>query len=279
MKFQSGMLIIAIAVGSGAVAVAQDARKTFEVASVKRNMSGANQATVQVLPNGVNIINQPFRTILQLAYEINQPFRIVGGPSWITTDRFDIVAKTATEVPSGELRPMLQALLVERFNLVARKEKRPFPAYALVLARKDGTLGPQLKQSTVECAAPPGGRGGPEVKPSPTAVACGPRPGGGPGRVWLVGTPLPQMAVILALTLGQTVIDKTGLTGRFDVDLSFAPDPARQPAGVEIDPASPVFARPSLFTAVEEQLGLKLEPYKEDLEALIVERVDPLKEN
>jgi uncharacterized protein (TIGR03435 family) len=274
-------MVILAAFALGAVVLqAQDAGKTFEVASVKRNTSDlrTTPASVQVLPNGVNMINQPLRTIIQLAYVINQPFRVVGGPSWITTERFDIMARAATDVPSGELRPMLQALLVERFNLVARREMRPFPAYALVLARKDGTFGPQLKQSTVECAAPPGGRGAdPDVKSSSSAVVCGPRNAGGPGRVSIVGAPLNQFALVVALMLGQTVIDKTGLTGRFDVELLFAPDPTRQPPGVELDPA--VLARPSMFTAVEEQLGLKLEPYKEELDALVIESVEQPKEN
>ena len=267
-----------VAIGCGTAILGQDTRQTFEVASVKRNVS-ENPASIQVLPNGVNVINQPLRVILQAAYEINQ-FRILGGPNWIHTDRFDIVARTATPVPSGELRPMLRALVVERFNLVARIEKRPFPAYAMVLARNDGTLGPQLTLSTVECAPPPGARGANvDPKPSPQAVACGPRPGGGFGRVWLVATPLPQLAAILGLTLGETVLDKTGLTGRYDVELSFAPDPARLPAGVELDRDAPEFARPSLFTAVEEQLGLKLEPYKEELDALVIESVEQPKEN
>ena len=271
-------VVSTVAVGCGTAILAQDTRQTFEVASVKRNVS-QNPASIQVLPNGVNVINQPLRVILQAAYEINQ-FRIVGGPNWIHTDRFDIVARTATPVPSGELRPMLQTLVVERFNLVARKEKRPFPAYAMVLARKNATLGPQLTLSTVECGPPPGARGANvDRKPSAQAVACGPRPGGGFGRVWLVGTPLPQLAAILGLTLGQTVLDKTGLTGRYDVDLSFAPDPARLPAGVELDRNAPEFARPSLFTAVEEQLGLKLEPFKEELDALVIESVEQPKEH
>lgn len=262
-------------------APAQEPGLRFEVASVKRNTSGTNRTAVQVLPNGVNLINQPLRTILQLAYEINQPFRVVGGPDWIDGVRFDIIARAATEVPSGELRPMLRALLEERFNLATRKDMRPFPAYALVLARRDGQLGPQLQAFTGECAAAPsaGGAGRATANPVSQAVPCGPRPGGDLGRVWLVGTPLPQLAVILALTLGQTVLDKTGLTGRYDVDLSFAPDPTRLPAGVQLESTSPLFARPSLFSALEEQLGLKLEPYKEDLEVLVIDRVEPPMEN
>ncbi len=157
------------------------------------------------------------------------------------------VSAAGPAVPQAQPRPIPQALLADRFNLAVHAESPALPAYALVLARDDGYLGDQLRPSSVECARPAqaaaGNAGG------PGAVLCGPWPGG-PGTLSLVGSPISQLASLLALMPQRAVIDKTGQPGRSDVELSYAPP---VPA-----PGDAILA-PSLFTALQEPRGLKLE--------------------
>jgi uncharacterized protein (TIGR03435 family) len=247
----------------------------FEVASVKPNRSGTTQANAGLQPNGVNLINLPLRGVIQLAYGVAQPSKLVGAPDWTVRERFDIVARAAGTTSAEEIRFMLQNLLADRFKLVVRREKRPLDAYALVLARKDGKLGEHMRVSTSGCSLPPTAPGGRIATPSNPAPSpmCGPRPGG-PGRLILEGSPIGQLANLLAPAAGRTVVDKTGLTGRYDVDLSFAPE--RQLPGPANDGAAvaPDANAPSLFTALQEQLGLKLESSQEPEEVLVIERVE-----
>jgi len=267
------LILIAAAFGAAAAPAAQDAATSgFEVASVKRNTSGTNQVTAQVLPNGVNLINLQLRAIVGIAYGVNQQSGLAG-PEWMNTARFDIVARTASEVPSGELRGMLQALLAERFHLAAHTETRPQITSALVLARSDGRLGPQLIPSTVDCAAPRAGGPGDSAVDATRQAACGPRPGG-LGRIILVGSPVSGLASLLAVGLRQTVRDKTGLTGSYDIDLSFLPE--QVPASV-LEPA--MLDRPTLVTALQEQLGLKLESHQENVDVLVIDRIEQPTEN
>jgi uncharacterized protein (TIGR03435 family) len=264
------VLIVVLAVLFLARALhAQDVPPTFDVASVKANRSGGTQASAQLLPDGVNFINLQLRAIIQLAYGVTQASRVVDGPGWIQTERFDIVAKAGAAVPGERVRTMLQALLAERFGLVVRRDSRQLPALTLVRARADGPLGPQLKPFAGECANQPGARGAAAPQPSAEAVICGPRPGG-PGRLILAGSPISQLASLLGLVLMQTIVDQTGLAGRYDLELTYVP---------EIQPGADTLDRPSVFTALEEQLGLKLESRQDPVEVLVIERVSRPTEN
>jgi uncharacterized protein (TIGR03435 family) len=252
---------------------------SFEVASIKPNKSGTTVANASLQPNGVNLLNLPLRGIIQLAYGINQPSKLVGAPDWLAGERYDIVARASGTVTGDEVRLMLQNLLTDRFKLIASRETRSQDVYVLALARKEGTLGDHLRASTSSCAPPVAASGGgtagqPQTTASPTPP-CGPRPGGS-GRLILEGSPMSLFTSLLALVVGRTIIDETGLTGRYDIDLSFAPE--RQllggPADGAIDPNAP-----SLFTAVQEQLGLKLESVRRSDEVLVIERVERPTEN
>ena len=266
------VLVVAIEVGvfTQTPAPGSSGGAAFDVVSIKRNPSGSTEQSVNVTPTGVTFINFALRPIIQLAYGIPQASRLIGMPDWVN-DRYDVIARTKTAVSPATIvamRPMLQAMLVDRFKLSARLEQRELPAYALVLARADGRLGPQLKRSTVVCA----GRGAPsseaQAAVAPTAVPCGPRPGG-PGRFIFVGSPMSLFASVLALPMGRTVVDRTGLEGLYDLDVTFAP------AG----PGAGQSDAPSLFTALQEQLGLKLDPENELVEVLVVERIERPTEN
>ena len=154
---------LALTVAMSATALMAQAPAAFEVASVKPNKSGTTQANIGMPPNGVNFVNLPLRGIIQLAFGINQPSKLVGVPDWAVTERYDITARAAGPITQDERRLMLQALLADRFKLVARLEKREVSILALMLARNDGKLGKNLVEST-GCVPP--GRGAAKEAPA-----------------------------------------------------------------------------------------------------------------
>jgi uncharacterized protein (TIGR03435 family) len=264
----------------------------FEVASIKPNHSGDGRVMMQQQPGGrFTATNIPLRLLIRNAYQL-QDFQIVGAPSWINSERYDIVAKaedgTPPETPSldrtgpNRIQLMIRSLLAERFQLVAHDETRELPIYALVVARSDGKLGPDLKKSEVDCNAVfAAGRG--RGMPPPPAPESGERPQCGirigMGNLAMGGAPLPQFANSLAMFVGRTVQDKTGLAGNYDVTLTWTPDqmPQRPPGAPEPPPADP--NGPSIFTALQEQLGLKLDSQKGPVSVLVIDRVERPKEN
>jgi uncharacterized protein (TIGR03435 family) len=244
---------------------------SFEVASVKPNKSGTTQANIGMPPNGVNLVNIPLRGIIQLSFGINQPSKLAGVPDWAITERYDINARAAGPVTQEERRLMLQTLLKDRFKLVARWEKREVSVLALMLARNDGKLGKNLVESK-GCVAP-GSAAAKEAAPAGTQTpTCGPKTGGA-GRLILVGTSMPQFTSLLALMLGRTIADKTGLTGSYDIDLTFTPEQPI-PEGVNIPGPAADPGAPSIYTAVREQLGLKLESQRDQEEVLVIDHVE-----
>jgi uncharacterized protein (TIGR03435 family) len=255
---------------------AQTTSPTFEVASVKPNKSGTTQANIGTPPNGVNIVNLPLRGIIQLFFQINQPSKVIGIPDWTITERFDINARAAGPITADERRLMMQALLADRFRLVARREKRELTVLALMLNRNDGKLGPNLTESK-GCIQPGNTAAQAETPAGTQQPTCGPKTGGA-GRLLLVGVPMQQFTSLLALVLGRTVVDKTGLNGRYDIDLNYAPE-RQLPPGVEIPgtPADPNGA--SIFTAMREQLGLKLEQQRDQEEVLVIDHIERPSEN
>src|SRR4051812_10100393 len=162
---------------------------TFEVASVKANKSGDNRIGIGFAPGGrFRATNVPLREVISAAYGTPQPlaaFQITGGPKWIESDRFDIVAKAPGDPQPGPNGPpaamfaMLRNMLAERFQLRVHRETKEVPIYALVLARADGKLGPQLRPAATDCAAlmaAARGRGAPPPPPAPgERIPCGMR--------------------------------------------------------------------------------------------------------
>ena len=267
----AGSVAVSVALSIVTLNVSAQAPATFEVASVKANKSGASQVTVN-WQGGVTMLNVPLRAIVQFAYGINTPSRIIGHPDWTNVERFDILAKPAAEGATVEqMRPMLQALLADRFKMVAKLEKRELQSYALVKARANGPLGPNLKPSTAKCTGGGVLTPAPAGASNPDAVPCGVRPAGA-GRIQLVGIPLGQLAPLVSLVVGRPVVDKTGITGLYDIELRFAPG-----AAIGSDLANP--DAPSVFTALEEQLGLKLDAERETVEVLVITSIDRPSEN
>jgi uncharacterized protein (TIGR03435 family) len=286
-----GIALIAGALTAAAVLAqtpSSSERPKFEVASVRENTSGDGNGGFAIQPGGrASATNAPLTMIIRSAYRL-QEFQLVGLPDWALTARYDITAKADREfpppVPGGELSPaqlMFQSLLEDRFKLTIHRETRELPMYALVVARSDGTLGPQLKTSTLDCAAINAARrSGPPAPRQPGAPpVCSIRIGFGQ----LIGTGFPLMSLASGLVqfVHRSVVDRTGLTGEFDFDLKFTPDqlpprpagtPADQPFrmnGLEIDPNGP-----SIFTALQEQLGLKLQSTRGPVEVLVVDHVE-----
>jgi len=186
--------------------------------------------------------------------------RLSGGPPWINTERYDIVGLAPGVTDSDGITPRLQSLLAERFKLAAHMEKKEVPVYWLVQAGKDGRLGPKLHRSTVDCAvlAPP-----PVCRIELTSVS-----------LVTGGSPMIAFVNVLSQLTQRIVIDHTGLTGVFEADLRWTPDdrPAvvltLAPGGAEIPPGYDS-NEPSLTTALQQQLGLKLENRKELVEMLV----------
>ena len=229
-------------------------------------------------------VNAPLRQLILFAYQI-QNYQLVGAPDWIGNARYDIVAKFAGDAPpvapgSGADHMMLatRTLLAERFNLKVHRETRELDIYALVMARPGGTPGPALRPASGDCSpeafaarrgAPPPSAGG------PPPIVCGIQ--GAPGRIRFGGYPLTLFTNSLSNNVGRAVVDRTGLTGNWDFELTFAappPPPGALPPGVAPPPADP--DAPDLFTALQEQLGLKLESTKGPVEVLVVDAIQEL---
>lgn len=220
--------------------------------------------------NRFNCTGVTLRTLVRLAFPATDgnvlPIsQILGGPDWIKTAQFNIQAETApgTTVTPAEVPPFLRALLEDRFTLKAHTELRSFPAYALVIARNDRRLGSKLRPSTTDCFPPP------RDMPAPAALA-GRRCFSGTFRLGTINAPNITMDA-LARNLTQyggadrdnrIVVDRTGLGGKYEIDLRWAAD-LTQPSD-----------DPPLVTAIQEQLGLKLEPRTEQLPAIVIDHVE-----
>ena len=260
---------------------------TFEVASIKRNNSGDGNMTRGMQPGGrLTFVNVPVRQLIVTAYQV-QPYQISGGPSWLTSDRFDVIAKAENNATPDQTNLMLRSLLADRFKLVVHTEQREMPVYSLVKARPDGKLGEKLRPAAVDCGAMGRGRGAPP--PAPPAAAPGAAPAAqgplmgcrtmiGPGRIQIGGLPIAQFATLLGNQLGRPVIDKTGLSGGYDIELAFMPEGGRggpvgapPPGAPPLPPIDP--DAPSLFTAVQEQLGLKLESERGPVDVIVIDSI------
>jgi uncharacterized protein (TIGR03435 family) len=194
------------------------------------------------------------RTLLRIAYRM-QDYQVVGAPAWFSTKRYDIAAKVE-DTPAPSQQVFLRALLHHRFNLVVHHQTRELPRFALVTARNDGRPGPQLVKSDFDCAAY---AASPHPLPEPGRTpVCATNIG--PGRLLGKSIPMTQLATSLAPFVNRFTVDQTGLAGVFDVELSLTPDQTQPDA-----------ALPSIFTALQEQLGLKLVSDKGPVEVMVVD--------
>jgi uncharacterized protein (TIGR03435 family) len=262
----------------------------FDVASVKPSGSELSPSSVKftVLQGGRLVITGvPLRAIVQVAYQVPD-YQVIGGPDWIRTARFDIMATSegmpVLRFPPGldtlghPVYPMLRALLEERFRLAVHHEARNLPMYALVLARPDGALGPQLRHGTTDCTTVNAARGtasqGPPVVTPNGAPQCGMVGSAGPGGIRLMGDAQSMPVLISALSgyAGRPVLDRTGLTGLFSFTLEFGLDQQPPPGPQQPDALSR--DSPSFLTAVQEQLGLRLESRSGPVDVVVIDHVE-----
>lgn len=268
VTFTTGLAVLAQSAAAperGAAQAAPEApqRPTFEVAAVKLNRSESRNGGIRWLGDRFTVTNMRVKDLIAFAYGLKD-FQVSGGPSWIGSGGYDIDAKAGDsliKLPDRErraqMRLMLQSLLADRFKLVLRKETRTFPIYRLVV----GKNGSKLNVATVQ---------------GPFSV--------GNGLIAGRGITTATLAELLSSKLERNVVDETHLPGRYDISLRWSPDNGAAPSAAptsapQADALQPNTAAGSIFTAVQEQLGLKLESAKEPIETLVVVQIERPSEN
>jgi uncharacterized protein (TIGR03435 family) len=304
-------MVVALSIGR-AIVFAQStppAAPSFEVASVKPsdpNAAGLFGSVPSMRPqgrSGLAVSNMPLRLLIRMAYGV-QDFQIIGGPTWQMSNKFDITAKAPEGTTQGmqELVPMMKTLLADRFKLRTHTETRELPTYALVVARSDGTLGSAMKPSTSDCSnaaaeaqkrAEALTQGGPAAiaallpKPGET-VKCALMPAIDPANpaagfgLRADGQPISALTQMLTQVTSRRVIDRTGLTGLYDWELRFDPQVflALLPQlGIDLPAIGananlPASDSPALLTALQEQLGLKLDSQRGPVEVLVIDSAE-----
>jgi uncharacterized protein (TIGR03435 family) len=254
----------------------------FEVASIKLDKSAPPRHIVRPLPGGLHTENASVRMLMLNAYGV-QSFQIVGGPAWIESEGYNIDAKAEGSASQRQVFLMLQSLLEDRFHLKVHRETKELPAYALAPA-KGGIKLPAPKEG--DCVSPnpsasdwAGGRL-PPPGADPASLPCGSvkvilQPSG--ARLQGAKAPMTEFIRMLSMVLGAPVIDKTGFTEPFDVRLDFLPDETT--GALPPPPAPPDDPNPTILTAIQEQLGLKLESTKGPVEVLVIDRLERPAEN
>jgi len=258
---------------------------SFEVASIKPNHSGERRFFVSWQPGRFNATGMTLKFLITLAYDVKD-FQVLGGPGWVNSERYDIdakepdsIAQELDKLPREQRQPladsMLQSLLADRFQLKLTRGTKDMPAYALVVA-KSGSKLQEAKPVDTQPEAPSGPGGHPH----------GPMMRMGRGEINGQGVELSFLASVLSQQLGRTVLDKTGLTGNYDLALKWTPEQGEgmmmggPGGGPPPDGAPPVDASgPSIFTALQEQLGLNLEATKAPAEVLTIDHVERPSEN
>jgi uncharacterized protein (TIGR03435 family) len=268
-----GLLMSEAVVGAGQ---ARTDHPSFEVVSVRANTSGSLGGFRGLKGRTYTATNQALRSVIADAYGLPVA-RVLGGPEWIGAasvdvrfiggERYDLVATLPETAGRADLSAMLRLMLAERFGLAARIEMRDAPIYTLLLARADGRLGEQLRPVSIDCEAEEVGADVVSSAIADRQRQCATEIGGTlVGR----GQRVSSLARMLSLFADRPVVDRTGLSGGFDFDLSFpelATPADRRGGGPGSDSGGAIFA------AVREQLGLRLEPARGPLEFLVIDAV------
>lgn len=224
--------------------------QSFDVVSIKPTPPSVRSIAIETTPGRFLAKGATLSFLIQYGYGL-QAFEITGGPSWIESDRFEIEGKFDGEDTPTRMIPMLRGVLADRFKLKFHRESRQLPVYELVVAKS----GPKLQ-------APGPKTMGREPKFAPSA-----------GRLVASNQTMPALATVLTRTLSRRVLDKTGLKDHYDFVLQWTPDenqtPPLRPSATATDPNGP-----SIFTALQEQLGLRLESSRGPVEVLVIDHVE-----
>jgi uncharacterized protein (TIGR03435 family) len=251
LSFTRAFLLVAFL---GVVSMpSREQQLSFEAASIHPNNSGSRSSSTSINRSGrFTATNITVKTLMIVAYKL-QEYQIIGGPAWMDSDRFDITAKAEDKANAEQVAEMVKNLLSERFQLKLHHDNRELPVYALLV----GKNGSKLKASI-----------GGDNHNSNTLR----------GKITGSNIPLETFAVLLSNQLDRLVVDTTELTGYFDLQLEWSPDASRPSAdaggGAATEPSGP-----SIFTAVQEQLGLRLEATKAPVDALIIDSLERPSEN
>jgi len=263
------MRSLAVALLLSATVLAQT-EPTFDVASLKRNTSLNEYGGGGPRPGGrYRLTNMAARSMISVAWNIPIS-RVLGGAGWVAVDRFDLDATMKESATPDEIRAMLRALLRDRFKLAAHIEQRDLPVYLLARTRPDGPLGPSLERGAFDCNDP-------AARKQDANAALAARPGRmlcgfttDAGMLDGGGVTMDTLAQLLTSQAGRPVLDRTGLTGGYNVLLKWTAT-----LGTDAPPGDAV----SLFTAVQEQLGLRLDNGTAPLDVVVVYRIEQPSEN
>jgi uncharacterized protein (TIGR03435 family) len=237
-------------------AVVDAALPRFDAASVKPGDPSDLRAVFDTSPGQYRMDNVPLTSILAQGFGI-PPERIEGAPAWVRGEKYFIRARAPQGRTRADLMPMVRALLIDRFKLRYHIEQREGQGYHLVVARADGQLGPQLRRSSMTCS--------PDAK-TPRSPDC--RYDARPGNIDVTAFPIALLAGMLSSYAEGVVVDRTALEGDFDYAMKWN----RTSLGAVRDTAR-TSDGPSIFTALSEQLGLKLEPARLQIDHLIVDAI------
>jgi uncharacterized protein (TIGR03435 family) len=261
------LLLFCASVLQAQSAAARPKFEAFEVASIKPAAGETKGRFIRMQSaNRFYARNHTLKTLIEAAYNLS-PKAVSGGPSWFDSDRYEILAKTPGDVRPDldEQMAMLRQLLADRFQLKFHREEKEFSLYALTVAKG----GPKFKESTISLDAAPEG-------PPPLVFVLGPDGISCPGR----SATIAELASILQrAALELPVVDKTGLTGRYDFDLKWTPDETQFGGEAVKIPGAKDSDKADLFTALQQQLGLKLQAAKGPLLALVVDHAEKPSEN
>jgi uncharacterized protein (TIGR03435 family) len=271
------VLILSVVAGVTALSAQapEQAASRFEVASVRLNTSGDVRSMMAWPRGSLSATNVQLQMLIAHAYEIPlqlMRFMIVDGPAHLLAERYDIQARTPESAPEGQHFSMLRSLLADRLKLRVHYETRPTPVYALTFAREDRRLGSDLRASQIDCnaerdrarttgqafttaTAPRDAKGRPVCWGTSQFAAAG-------ARTLVDAGPLADLVRGIQAIADRPIVDRTGLSGTFEWQLVFATG------------ATPNAGLPSVFTAVEEQLGLKLEAQTAPFEVLVIDAVE-----
>ncbi len=230
------------------VAAITQAPRSFDVASIRRDLSGSQNTQINVSDGGrVTFTNASLKTLIRNAYGILS-FQLAGEPDWIDTEMYDIDARTGTpeKISQEQLKVLLQNLLADRFHLKVHREMREATVYALYVDKG----GPKFTESA-----------------GPRTDSMNTRKSPADARMKGTAASMPILAGNLANQLGRFVVDKTGLNGAYDFTVEWSPEQSAEST------------HPSIFTALREQLGLRLESEKGRVEMLVIDNAERASDN
>ncbi len=260
----------------------------FEVASIK---PGGGPGRFIMQGGRLDMSGMPVRALVRQALRMADD-NVIGVPGWVDSESYTVLAKPPEGAPANATPVMIANLLKDRFKFATHVETRQQPIFNLSLARSDGTLGPRLRATSPECQATlaaraaepprtgppplPGAPGGPIPFDPKNAPACG-SGRNGPGIIGAGGQPIARLVALLSQALRRPVADKTGLTGPYDFVLLYTPEAGlggASPNGAPFIASDADPGAPAIFTAVQEQLGLKLDGARGPVDVVVVDRIE-----